>query len=85
MHKLLYKTHNNVPLFAPPRTPLSMFVSSLKSQSIVNPITVIKSAHPEKALLAGRESEGGRDIEGERYDCNDRKIWMEGDFREKEG
>lgn len=70
--RLLYKTNNNVLSFAPSPVPLlHLFFTSLVS-SVRNPITVIKSVDPQRALVQTareRETHGGGEIwwEGKRW------------------
>lgn len=89
----LCRTHNNVHLFAPPPRPLppppsptSVFFSSLVS-SVRNPITVIKSADPQRASPSnsrGRREgwrQGGGGRRGRRLQRGgrregDTKRWM---------
>lgn len=77
----LYKTNNNVPSFAPSPVPLLhfFFFSSLVS-SVRDPITVIKSVDPQRALLQ-TDRKGGRHGRGEIW-LEGRK-WMERGFRER--
>lgn len=63
----------------PPWSLFSVFFSSLVS-SVRNPITVIKSADPQRALLQ-TAGEGGRHGGGEIW--LEGKRWMESGFRER--
>lgn len=84
----LCRTHNNVHLFAPPLphrpfppppSPTSLFFSSLVS-SVRNPITVIKSADPQRASPSnsrGRREGGTEEEEGEASE----RWWREGETK----